>query len=42
MSDAANRAVDRAKKEIFAPDWKKVFEPAAIAESIRMITTPDA
>lgn len=42
MSDAANRAVERAKKEIFAPDWKKVFEPAAIAESIRMITTPDA
>ncbi len=39
MSDAANKAVDRAKKQIFAPDWKKVFEPDAIAESIRMITT---
>ena len=38
MSDAANRAVDRAKKEIFAPDWKKVFEPEAIRESIRFIT----
>lgn len=38
MSDAANRAVERAKKEIFAPDWKKVFEPDAIRESIRQIT----
>jgi hypothetical protein len=42
MSDAANRAVERAKKEIFAPDWKKVFEPAAIEESIRMITQVEA
>ena len=40
MSDAANKAVDRAKKEIFAPDWKKVFERDAIAENIRMITSP--
>jgi hypothetical protein len=40
MSDAANRAVERAKKEIFVPDWKKVFEPDAVAESIRMITRP--
>ena len=38
MSDAANRAVARAKHEIFAPDWKKVFEPEAIRESIRFIT----
>ena len=42
MSDAANRAVERAKKEIFAPDWKKVFEPEAIRESIRMITDAQA
>ncbi len=42
MSDAANRAVERAKKEIFAPDWKKVFEPDAIRESIRMITDVEA
>ena len=42
MSDAANRAVDRAKKEIFAPDWKKVFEPEAIRESIRFITDVQA
>ncbi len=38
MSDAANRAVERAKLEIFQADWKKVFEPDAIRESIRMIT----
>lgn len=42
MSDAANRAVERAKQEIFQPDWKKVFEPEAIRESIRMITRVDA
>jgi hypothetical protein len=39
MSDAANKTVERAKKEIFAPDWKKVFERDAIAENIRMITS---
>ena len=38
MSDAANRAVERAKTEIFAPDWKKVFERDAITESIYAIT----
>lgn len=41
MSDAANRAVERAKREIFAPDWKKVFERDAITESIRAITRGD-
>ena len=39
MSDAAIKAVEIAKKELFAPDWKKVFEPDAVAASIRMITT---
>jgi Arc/MetJ family transcription regulator len=39
MSDAANKAVERAKKDLFAPDWKKVFEREAIAENIRMITS---
>jgi hypothetical protein len=38
MSDAANRAVERAKTQIFAPDWKKVFDPEAIAETIHIIT----
>jgi len=40
MSDAANKAVDRAKTQLFTPDWKKVFEREAIAENIRAITTP--
>ena len=38
MSDAANRAVDNAKRVIFAPDWKRVFERDAITESIHAIT----
>lgn len=38
MSDAANKAVDNAKKVIIAPDWKRVFERDAIAQSIREIT----
>lgn len=38
MSDAANRAVEYAKKEIFVDDWKKVFERDAITESIHRIT----
>ena len=41
MSDAANRAVERAKREIFVPDWKKVFERDAITESILAITRGD-
>jgi len=40
MSDAANKAVERAKTQIFTPDWKKVFEREAIAENIKAITTP--
>ncbi|HEX2113715.1 MAG TPA: phosphogluconate dehydrogenase C-terminal domain-containing protein [Alphaproteobacteria bacterium] len=38
FSDAAKRAVERAKSSLFRPDWKKVFEPAAVAESIQLIT----
>jgi len=40
MSDAANKAVERAKTQIFTSDWKKVFEREAIAENIKAITTP--
>jgi len=40
LSDAANKAVERAKTQIFTPDWKKVFERDAIAENIKAITTP--
>lgn len=42
FSDGAKRAIEDAKRTIFQPDWKKVFEPQAIAESIRNITTPPA
>ena len=38
FSDGAKKAIDRAKAEIIAPDWKKVFEPEAVAKSIQMIT----
>jgi hypothetical protein len=38
FSDAAKKAVEQAKRSLFRPDWKKVFEPEAVAESIRMIT----
>ncbi len=38
FSDGAKKAVERAKQSLFQPDWKKVFEPEAVAESIRMIT----
>jgi len=39
LSDAANKAVERAKTQLFTPDWKKVFEREAIAENIRAITS---
>lgn len=39
MSDSANKAVEQAKKKIFAPDWKKVFDRDEIAENIRAITS---
>lgn len=38
LSDAASKAVERSKRELVVPDWKKVFEPNAIRESIHMIT----
>ncbi len=39
MSDAANKAVEAAKKKIFAPDWKKVFDRDEIAKNIQAITS---
>jgi hypothetical protein len=42
FSDGALKAIERAKPQIFRPDWKKVFEPEAIAESVRHITASDA
>jgi hypothetical protein len=40
FSDGALKAIDQAKRTLFQPDWKKVFEPDAITESIRQITKP--
>jgi hypothetical protein len=38
FSDACNKAIEFAKPQIFRDDWKRVFEPEEIAESIRRIT----
>jgi hypothetical protein len=38
FSDGALKAIERAKPVLFQPDWKRVFEPEAIAESVRHIT----
>ena len=42
FSDGALKAIERAKPVLFQPDWKKVFEPEAIAESVRVITDPNS
>jgi hypothetical protein len=40
VSDGAQMAIDAAKAQLFKPDWKKVFEPEAVLESVRAITNP--
>jgi hypothetical protein len=40
FSDGALKAIDEAKRALFRPDWKKVFEREAILESIQQITKP--
>lgn len=40
FSDGALKAIAEAKQSLFQPDWKKVFEPAAITDSIQKITKP--
>jgi hypothetical protein len=42
FSDGALKAIDEAKRSLFQPDWKKVFERDAWMESIRNITRPPA
>ncbi len=42
FSDGALKAIDEAKRTLFRPDWKKVFDQDAVMESIRKITTPPA
>jgi hypothetical protein len=38
FSDACNKAIEFGKPTLMQPDWKKVFEPREIADSIRRIT----
>lgn len=38
FSDGAKKAIEEAKKDIFQPDWKKVFEPENLRESVAKIT----
>lgn len=38
LSDGAKLAVERAKKNLFQPDWKKVFEPENVMNEVRAIT----
>lgn len=38
FSAGARKAIEDAKKKIFQPDWKKVFEPESIRESVARIT----
>jgi len=38
FSDACNKAIENGKPMLMRDDWKKVFEPDAIADSIRRIT----
>lgn len=38
VSDAAKQVMERAKKTIFQPDWKKVFEPENLMKEVKAIT----
>lgn len=38
LSDGAKMAVERARKSIFQPDWKKVFEPENVMREVKAIT----
>ena len=38
VSAGAKLAVERAKKSIFQPDWKKVFEPENVMQEVKAIT----
>jgi D-apionate oxidoisomerase len=38
FSDGAKKAIAEAKKDIFQPDWKKVFEPEVLRRSCAKIT----
>ena len=38
FSDGAKLAIEKAKSELFKPDWKRVFEPEALRQSVLDIT----
>jgi ketol-acid reductoisomerase len=38
LSDGAKLAVERAKKSLFQPDWKKAFEPENVMKEVKAIT----
>lgn len=38
LSDGAKLAIERAKKSVFQPDWKKVFEPENVMQEVKAIT----
>ena len=38
FSDGALKAIDAALPVLFRPDWKRVFDPTAIHESVHQIT----
>ena len=38
FSDACNKAIEFGKPVLMRDDWKRIFEPQEIAESIRRIT----
>lgn len=38
FSEGAKRAIQEAKRELFQPDWKKVFEPEHLRRSVARIT----
>jgi hypothetical protein len=38
VSDGAKLAVERARKSIFQPDWKKVFAPENVIAEVKAIT----
>ena len=40
LSDGALVAIERARLRLFQPDWKAVFEPASIRESVHSIVEP--
>jgi D-apionate oxidoisomerase len=40
FSDGARKAMERARSQIFQPDWKRVFEPGNIRECLDAITKP--